>query len=205
MKCVNFLSVTISCASLMVGLVGTSAAATGGEQTDTYRDDCNYSSILINEDGSKPTKDQYDEKARLEQACQQNNAEIHKKAITARVTLKNKFNIDASHMTDRDAINRLKTAEEDAKQAAEQAKERQEQEAAAQREQQATAAMKQQNQMMQSLGVTLPAADDDDDDADLDRAQEQMYRKMVEGGAAPQCKGKEGTALIECVDAALGD
>lgn len=29
-----------------------------------------------------------------------------------------------------------------------------------------------------------------------------MYQTMVESGVAPQCKGKKGEALIDCVDAA---
>jgi hypothetical protein len=30
-----------------------------------------------------------------------------------------------------------------------------------------------------------------------------MYESMVKQGVAPQCRGKKGQALVDCVDAAL--
>lgn len=77
---------------------------------------------------------------------------------------------------------------------------------AAQQMQRGQQMMQQQSQMLQGLGVnmggmTIPDANSDDDD---DNAFElQMYQKMIENGVAPQCKGKEGDELIDCVDTAL--
>ena len=202
MKPANIVGMTLLCASLWPGLVPTAVAS----DADKYEDKCNHTDVLINEDGSKPSAAQYALKERLDEQCREDKAKMHKKAVSARVTLKKKYHIDASGMTDREAVYRLEKEEEDAKQAREQAKERREQEAASQREKQMNSIMKQQNNMMKSMGIDLPSGGGSDDDqgaADDDKMQEQMYRKMVDGGAAPQCKGKKGDALIKCVDAAM--
>jgi hypothetical protein len=79
--------------------------------------------------------------------------------------------------------------------------------AAAQQVQTFQKAIEQQNKTLQGLGVNLggikiPSGDDEDDD---DATQIQMYKKMVDSGVAPQCKGKDGEDLIDCVDSALGE
>ena len=79
--------------------------------------------------------------------------------------------------------------------------------AAAQQVQTFQKAVEQQNKTLQGLGVNLggikiPSADSDDDE-DL-ATQVQMYKQMLGNGIAPQCKGKDGQELIDCVDEALG-
>jgi hypothetical protein len=57
-----------------------------------------------------------------------------------------------------------------------------------------------------SLGIDLDALDSDDEeesDAAVDAFGMQLYQQMINNGIAPECKGKQGDALIECVDAAL--
>ena len=60
--------------------------------------------------------------------------------------------------------------------------------------------------MLKSLGVgmqgfTVPGSDTSD--TEYDEAELRMYQKMLDSGVAPQCKAKQGTALIDCMDAAL--
>lgn len=200
MKPMNRIALTLLCLSLWPGFAPSAMAADAVK----YGTNCDRSDVLINEDGSKPVQWQYDLKARLEKECRQKKAETHKKAITARATLKSDFHVDASQMSDDEAVYRLQKEQADAKQARQEASEQQEQEAAMRRDKQTGVIMERQKKMMQSMGLSLPAdSDSDDDSASDDKMQEQMYRKMVEGGAAPQCKGKSGAALIKCVDAAM--
>ncbi len=63
--------------------------------------------------------------------------------------------------------------------------------------------------MLQGLGVNLGGmsmGDEDDEDLDDEEYSDfelQMYQKMVDDGAAPDCKGMTGTALVDCVDETL--
>lgn len=59
---------------------------------------------------------------------------------------------------------------------------------------------------LRSLGVDPDALNSDDDDvsdAEADAFGLRMYQQMIDNGLAPQCKGKTGDDLIDCVDAAL--
>jgi hypothetical protein len=60
---------------------------------------------------------------------------------------------------------------------------------------------------LRSLGVdpdALKSEDEDTADAEAAAFELRTYQQMVDNGLAPQCKGKTGDDLIECVDAALG-
>lgn len=112
----------------------------------------------------------------------------------------------------RDALERDRLATQRAQADAEQQRiqaqgEKEANAAAAQQVQTFQKALEQQDKTLQGLGVNLggikiPSGDDEDDD---DATQIQMYKKMVDSGVAPQCKGKDGEELIDCVDSALGE
>lgn len=118
-------------------------------------------------------------------------------------------------MSNAQAIGRLdeeKTKQKNAQAAAEQQcrdaeARRQEQHQKAMMDQ-ATTTMNNQNAMLKGLGVnmqgtTLP--DSNADDAEYDEAELRMYKEMLDKGVAPECKGKQGVALVDCMDAALGE
>ena len=69
--------------------------------------------------------------------------------------------------------------------------------------------MDEQSQMLKLLGVTLEEADEsedgeeDGDEDGVDPTELKMYQEMLRNGLAPDCKGKQNEALIDCVDAVL--
>ena len=80
--------------------------------------------------------------------------------------------------------------------------------------------LRQQNDTLRGLGINLGGlglGDDEDDegsidddelseeeeDAAFDAMEQRMYQQMVDQGAAPECRGMRGAALIDCVDAVL--
>jgi len=205
MKTTRLIGLTVLCACYWAGFASNTFAA---PPRYMFEENCDHRDILINTDGSKPTKEQYAEKARRDKQCLEDKARIHKQAITARVTLKKKFNIDASNMNDWDTVYRLNQEEETARINAAEAKEQRRLEDMEKRENQIQSIMKQQQSMMKAMGVDVPSDNDEDkteqqEDAEQAKIQQQMYQSMVDGGAAPQCKGKTGDALIECVEAAV--
>lgn len=174
--------------------------------------DCNYAWMLASEDGSKPSQEMIDAKNQREADCRQRKTDSKKEADNARVRLGNEFDVDAGDMTDQEAVRRL--AEEVDQ------KRRDDEEEADLRADQADRArasdinqmMDRQDKMLQGLGVSMNTGDNDDDYADEDEYEDdidpielQMYQRMVDGGAAPQCKGRTGAALIDCVDEALDE
>jgi hypothetical protein len=60
---------------------------------------------------------------------------------------------------------------------------------------------------LRSFGVNpevLNGEDEEAADAEVDAFGLRLYQQMVDNGLAPECKGKTGAALIDCVDKALG-
>lgn len=82
---------------LLLGAVATAANA----------EECNYTWILISEDGSKPSPAQYAEKDRREAECRQRVADEKQQVGNARKRLDSEFGVDAADMTDGEAIARL--------------------------------------------------------------------------------------------------
>ena len=70
---------------------------------------------------------------------------------------------------------------------------------------QAASVMNTQNAMLKGLGVSMQGITGPGSDAEYDEAELLMYQKMLASGVAPECKGKQGSALIDCMDAALGE
>ena len=183
-------------------------AAAAQEWESPHERDCNYAYMLMNEDGSKPTAEQHVLKEQREAECRRNRADRQKRAVSARARLKSEFQVDGSSMSDREAIARLDQEIAKKAEAEREASERRAEAAEQERMKQVSAALKQQDQKLKGLGYklrTAPASDDDEgsDDEELDAAELQGYQQMVDNGAAPQCKGKKGAALIDCVDAVL--
>jgi hypothetical protein len=72
----------------------------------------------------------------------------------------------------------------------------------------AEAARIQGDAALRSLGVNPDVLNGDDEeaaDAEAEAFGLLIYQQMVDSGLAPQCKGKTGDDLIECVDAALDE
>lgn len=167
-------------------------------------EDCNYTWVLWNEDGSPTTPEQHTEKERREAECKRNKVETQRQAADARKRLQSEFGIDASGLPDNEAIGQLqseidkkKSAEKDAASAKALAAEKQ-------RQTSIDAAMKKQDDMLKGMGVNMGVMEADaSDDSDPPSAVElQMYQKMLDEGVAPHCKGKKGWVMIDCVDAA---
>jgi hypothetical protein len=60
---------------------------------------------------------------------------------------------------------------------------------------------------LRNFGVdpdALQSDDEEESDAAADAFGQKLYQQMIDNGLAPQCKGKKGDALVDCVDAALG-
>ncbi|TVO78443.1 hypothetical protein [Sedimenticola selenatireducens] len=176
-----------------------------GSHAMSFAEECNYNWILANTDGSKATKEQYIEKDRREAECKKRVTDQAKKVSNARQRLKNEFKIDPSGMTDDEAIARLSEEQNNRRQAKEEAEARRQEAADEKRMSQIDQMMDKQNQMLKGLGVTLGSmgAGGASNDSDIDPAELQLYQQMVNNGVAPQCKGKQGEALIECVDIAV--
>jgi len=166
--------------------------------------ECDYTWVLVNTDGSKPTADQHAEKQRLEQECKKRVADEKAGGAAARARLASEFDIDASKLSDAQAIARLQQEVDARQQAQEQAEARRAAIAEAQQASQQGKLMDSQAEMLKNLGVSLDDGDDQDaDDGGVDPAELRMYQEMLKNGIAPQCKSKTGEALIDCVDAAL--
>ncbi len=147
-----------------------------------------------------------DEVARAKRTMQEDqrrlkqDAEREKKEGTiARQRLGKEFNIDANGMSDSEAIIRLRDELNEREAASEAAAQQQREQAEAQREKQQRQLLQKQEALIKGTFGTGSEEVADDEDA----AEEKMYEQMVRGGAAPQCRGKTGQALIACVDAAM--
>lgn len=172
-------------------------------------DDCNYAWMLANTDGSKATQEQVNEKEQREAECRQRLADQGRDADQARKRLAAEFGVNSAGMTDQEVIARLNNeiderhrAEEDA---ADVRAEQEEQDRVEAQEQ----LLAKQNKMLKGLGISMGNDDDENADEniaeydDVDPIELQMYLRMVDSGVAPECKGRTGMALIDCVDAVL--
>lgn len=172
-------------------------------------EECNYNWILANTDGSKPTKEQYDEKQSREQQCAKRIADEKHRAANARTRLKKEFEVDDSGLSDAEAVVRLEEEIDNRRREQEEAENRRQEAAEQKRMGDIQQLMDKQDKMLQGLGVNMggPAAASggDSNESDIDPIELQMYQKMVDEGVAPQCKGKKGEALIDCVDAAIDE
>lgn len=172
-------------------------------------ENCNHQWMLITEDGSKPTQDMINQKNEREAACRKRNADAKKEAANARERLQKDFRVDAGNMTDHEAIQRLAEEVDNRRRANEEASARREEAAQAEQANRFGKLMDKQNKMLKGIGVDM--GDDDDEEGDsesadgIDPVELQMYQRMVDGGAAPQCKGKKDEALINCVDRVLDE
>lgn len=172
-------------------------------------ENCNYQWMLIAEDGSRPTQDMIDQKNEREAACKKRNADAKKEAANARKRLQNDFKFDAGDMTDQEAIQRLTEEVENRRRDNEAANTRREEAFEAEQASRAAKLMDRQNRMLKGMGVNMGDDEDEESDSDsadgIDPVELQMYQRMVDGGVAPQCKGKKDEALIECVDKVLDE
>jgi len=138
---------------------------------------------------------------RMQREIRESEAQEKHDGAIARQRLAKEFHVDSSKMSDGDAIRRLHDevqARDAAKEAAEQ---RQREQAEARREKQIQDTVKKQDAIAQkAYGMNTDEVGDDED-----AAEASMYEQMVQHGVAPQCRGKKGRALIDCVDAALGE
>lgn len=180
----------------------------GGISSPAFAADpeCNYNWMLANDDGSKATAAQYAEKDRREAECRRNLADQKQRAANARARLKGEFKVDAGTMSDSEAIARLQEEVDRRAEAQNDASERRAEAAEQKRMEQASSMLDKQDRMLKGQGVNMKtsAADELDED-EIDPTELQMYQRMVDQGAAPQCKGRKGEALITCVDAALDE
>lgn len=174
-------------------------------QVTVASEDCNYNWILANTDGSKATPDQYAEKERREKECKRNQAETKQRGAAARKRLKGEFGIDASGLSDSEAIVQLNAEVNQKKNDASAAAEAKANAAEKRRQDQNDALLKKQDEMLKEMGVkpNALAAGVADDSDEPDPAELQQYQKMLDSGIAPHCKGKKGWAMIDCVDQAM--
>jgi len=137
-----------------------------------------------------------DDKRRLKEEAEQQK----KDGAIARKRLNEEFKIDASKMSDSEAIIRLRDEVNDREAASEAAAQQQREDAQAQQEKQQQELLKKQDALMKGAFGKGSEEISNDEDA----GKEMMYERMVGAGVAPQCRGKNGAALITCVDAAMG-
>ncbi len=193
----------------LVAAVLVMPVAAAQEQKSVNERDCDYSYMLVNEDGSKTRAEQYAKKDQHEAECRRDNADHKQRAANARVRLTGEFKVDSGGMSDKEAIARLNEEIGKKAEADKNARELRAQQAEQQRMNQASAMLDKQDQMLKGLGVNLRTSRAEDEegpsDAEYDATELQMYQTMVDQGAAPQCKGKKGAQLVVCVDAALGE
>jgi hypothetical protein len=166
-------------------------------------EECDFTWVLVNEDGSKATPEQHAEKARRETECKQRLADQKRDGAAARARLASEFEVDASKLDDVQAINRLQSELDARKRAADDAQERRRLLEESQRASQAGKLMDDQSKMLQELGVEIDEDGDEGDDEGVDATELKMYQEMLRNGIAPQCKGKQDQALIDCVDDVL--
>lgn len=167
-----------------------------------FAEDCNFNWVLFNEDGSKPTKAQHAEKKQKETECKQRVADEKQQARNARDRLKKEFKVDASKMTNNEAIVRLNEEVQKRADARKAEEERQNEARDNARMKQADELMEKQNRMLKGAGYNIEGLMGESDEQ-ADAAELQAYENMVKQGVAPKCKGKKGDALINCVDAEL--
>ena len=148
------------------------------------------------EEAARARKTMEEDRLRL----QREDAQRRKDGAMARQRLQSEFGVDAGGMSDTDAIVRLRDEinDRDAARAAAAQQEREAAEAAREKRRQELLD-RQQTQIKGTFGGPSEEISDDEDAAEL-----KMYQGMVRSGVAPQCRGKQGHALIQCVDAALG-
>jgi hypothetical protein len=169
--------------------------------TPALAEECDFTWILINTDGSKPSAEQHAEKDRKERECKKRLADEKRDGAAARARLGSEFEIDSGKLTDGQAIARLAQELDARKRAEEDARARREALAQSQQADQVQEMIDRQGQMLRGVGVNLD--DDDEDDGGVDPIELQMYQEMLKNGIAPECKGKKDQALIDCVDAVL--
>jgi hypothetical protein len=146
---------------------------------------------------------------------EKDKAECQRLGTAARARLSKEFSVKSDGMSNAQAIGRLdeeqvkqKNARADAEQKRRDAEARRQEQHQKEMMNQAASVMNNQNAMLKGLGVsmqgiTVPGSDASD--AEYDEAELHMYQKMLDSGVAPECKGEQGSALIDCMDAALGE
>jgi hypothetical protein len=151
---------------------------------------------MMQEEAARARKTMEEDRIRL----QREDAQRRQEGAVARKRLRSEFGVDASGMSDTDAIVRLRDAINDRAAAREAAQQQRREEAEAARERARQEQLKrQETRLQETFGGGSGAISDDEDAAEL-----HMYEAMVRNGVAPQCRGKQGAALISCVDAATG-
>ena len=142
-----------------------------------------------------------DSLVRMQREVQESAAQEKRDGAIARERLAKEFHVDASKMSDVDAISRLQSEIQTRDAAREAAEQRKREQAQAQQEQKIRDLVKKQDATAQkAFGKNTDELGDDEDAEEVS-----MYEQMVQHGVAPQCRGKQGRALITCVDAAMGE
>jgi hypothetical protein len=136
---------------------------------------------------------------RMQREVRESEQQRKEQGAIARQRLSKEFGIDASHMSDSDAIVRLRDEIHDRDAAREQEEQRKREQAESQQDERQRELMRKQEAVLK--GTFGKGSDEIADDEDA--AQEKMYEQMVQKGVAPQCRGKKGEALIDCVDKAM--
>ena len=150
---------------------------------------------MAQDEVTRANKTMADDQRRLKEEAEQEK----KDGAIARARLSSEFGINAAGMSDSEAIVRLKDAVNDRKAASEAEVQKQHEAAEAKQEKARQDLMKKQEAVIKG---TFGAGSQDVMD-DEDAAEEHMYEGMVQHGVAPQCRGKKGSALIDCVDKAM--
>jgi hypothetical protein len=136
---------------------------------------------------------------RMEREVKESERQEKEQGAIARRRLATEFHVDASKLSDGEAILRLKDEIQARDAAKQQEEQRRREQAEAQREKQRQKVLDQQEAVAKkAYGMGTEEAAENED-----AAQQNMYENMVKQGVAPQCRGKKGPALVECVDKAL--
>ena len=175
-------------------------------QTSVANEECNYTWVLVNTDGSAATADQYAEKDRREAECKRMNAETRQRGADARARLQSEFGVDAGSMSDSEAIARLASETSKRRNAEQAAAEADAERAEKQRQEHNDALLRNQDAMLESMGLSVDAVlgdeDENDDEDEVDPAELKQYQEKLDNGVAPHCRRLTGWAMIDCVDAA---
>ena len=129
-------------------------------ETD-YEKNCDYSWMLADGSGSKPGAKEYAAKESREKECRERKVQIHSDAVKAKVRLKKEFHVDASGMTDKEAIAALVRAEDKAKEARQETREKKRVQNEERMQKKIDAMMSQQQKMMHSLGINMSSNADE--------------------------------------------
>jgi hypothetical protein len=157
----------------------------------------------VRADGDSPSREEIERSKQSQERMQREIKDSEKRekeqGAVARQRLAKEFHVDASKMSDSEAIIRLRDEVQARDEAQEQEKQRRREQAESQQEKQRRKVLDKQDAVLkETIGM-----DSDEIANDEGAAQEKMYEKMVQQGVAPQCRGKKGAALIACVDKVL--